>query len=62
MDCQFAAHATDETSVVPVRRPLGGGGSAGQFHRKSFLVAVFVDARPELVVNGMQKTEKARAS
>ena len=25
-----------------------------QFHRKSFLVAVFVDARPELVVNGMQ--------
>ena len=30
MDGPCVEHATDETSVVPVRRHLGGGGSAGR--------------------------------
>ena len=47
---------------VKVLFPFKRDATVGQFNRKSFLVAVFVDARPELVVNGMQQTGKARAS
>ena len=54
IDAVFRIHRAPLVNRVEGLLPFERYASVGQFHRKRFLVAVFVNARSEFVVNGMQ--------